>query len=66
MTKRNTILHNCLYFTGNSLARVITRMAEEDFRVTGLSPSLAFLVMLVNDSPGIGQKELCEPLHLSA
>ena len=65
MTKSNTILHNCLYFTANSLARVITRMAEEEFRTAGLSPSHAFLVMLVNDKPGIGQKELCEQLHLA-
>ena len=65
MTKSNTILHNCLYFTANSLARVITRMAEEEFRATGLSPSHAFLVMLVNDKPGIGQKELCEQLYLA-
>ena len=65
MTKSKSILHSCLYFTANSLARVITRMAEEEFRLTGLSPSHAFLVMLVNDNPGIGQKELCEQLHLA-
>lgn len=65
MTETNSLLHNCLYFTANSLARVITRMAEEEFKPTGLSPSHAFLVMLVSDSPGIGQKELCQQLHLA-
>ena len=65
MTKSKSILHNCLYFTANSLARLITRMAEEEFRKTGLSPSYAFLMMLVTDNPGIGQKELCEKLHLA-
>jgi DNA-binding MarR family transcriptional regulator len=40
-------------------------MAEEEFRRTGLSPSHAFLMMLVNDNPGVGQKELCEQLHLA-
>jgi MarR family transcriptional regulator, organic hydroperoxide resistance regulator len=65
MTKTATILHNCLYFTANTLARVISRMADEEFRLTGLSPSHAFLMMLVNDHPGIGQKELCEQLHLA-
>jgi DNA-binding MarR family transcriptional regulator len=65
MMKSKSILHNCLYFTANSLARAITRMAEEEFRRTGLSPSHAFLMMLVNDTPGIGQKELCEQLHLA-
>lgn len=65
MTKSKSILHNCLYFTANSLARVITRMADDEFRPTGLSPSHAFLMMLVNDNPGIGQKTLCEQLHLA-
>ncbi len=60
-----TILHNCLYFTVNSLARQITHMAEEEFRFTGLSPSHAFLLMLVNEQPGITQKELSEALHLA-
>lgn len=65
MTKAKSILHHCLYFTANSLARVITRLAEEEFRRTGLSPSHAFVMMLVNDHPGIGQKELCAQLHLA-
>ncbi len=65
MTATDEILHHCLYFTANSLARVISRMAEEEFRRTGLSPSHAFLLMLVNDTPGIGQKELCAKLHLA-
>lgn len=40
-------------------------MAEESFRPTGLSPSHAFIVMLVNDEPGIGPKQLCQALNLA-
>lgn len=65
MDKEKSLFHNCLYFTANTLSRVITRMAEEEFKITGLSPSHAFLMMTVNDNPGIGQKELCEHLHLA-
>lgn len=65
MTKEDSILHNCLYFTANSLSRVITKMADQEFMDTGLSPSNAFLIMLVNDHPGILQKELCEKLNLA-
>jgi DNA-binding MarR family transcriptional regulator len=40
-------------------------MGEEEFQKTGMSPSHAFLVMLVNDNPGIAQKELAENLQLA-
>ena len=65
MKDDTSILHNCLYFTANSLSRVITKMAEQEFMGTGLSPSHAFLIMLVNEHPGILQKVLCEKLNLA-
>ena len=63
--KAEKYLHNCLYFTANSLARQISRLADEEFRLTGLSPSHAFLLMLVNEKPGITQKELGLALNLA-
>lgn len=65
MKKTETLLHNCLYFTANSLSRKITRLADECFRVTGLSPSHAFLMMLVNDTPGICPNQLSSYLNLA-
>jgi len=65
MGDSKSILHDCLYFTANALARTITRMAEQEFQRTGLSPALAFLLMVVVEKPGIGQKELSARLRLA-
>ncbi len=65
MEKEKSLLHHCLYFTANTLSRTIARMAEEEFKTTGLSPSHAFLMMIVCDNPGIGQKALGQQLHLA-
>lgn len=66
MTKSaEDLLHNCLFFTANSLARSISRLAEEEFGRLGLVPSHAFLLMLAVDQPGITQKELAAQLHLA-
>jgi DNA-binding MarR family transcriptional regulator len=55
----------CLYFTANHLARLMNKMAEEEFAPIGLSPTYAFLIMAVNDHPGITQTELSRTLHVA-
>ncbi|MFF2092301.1 MarR family winged helix-turn-helix transcriptional regulator [Paenibacillus sp. NPDC058174] len=54
----------CLFFTGNRFSRIITKMAEDEFKVSGLSPTSAFLLMAVYEKDGISQKELGQILHL--
>ncbi|WP_373682476.1 MarR family winged helix-turn-helix transcriptional regulator [Desulfovibrio sp. JC010] len=49
----------------NTLSRVVGRLADEAFAETGISPAHAFLMMLVNENPGIIQKELTAALHLA-
>ncbi len=56
----------CLYYSANALARALTKMAEEEFSVTGLAPSYAFLLMAVNDKPGIQPKEISAQMQLTA
>lgn len=58
------IFKNCLYFSANKLARVITKMAEEIFYKTGLNPSYAFAQMLINNNPGLNQNELAKRLAI--
>lgn len=56
---------SCLYFQTNSLSRILSGLADEVFRDVGLSPSHAFLLMKVNDEPGIQPSQLSEALRLS-
>lgn len=59
------LFNQCLYFTVSKLSRAITKMAEEEFAKTGLSPTYGFLLMTVNERPGISQNEICEVLQIS-
>lgn len=58
-------LHSCLFFTANRLGRAITRMAEEEFAPTGLTPMYGYLIRLVIGDPGISQKDLAEKLAVA-
>lgn len=65
MNDNDSKYSGCLYYSSNTLGRVMTRMAEEEFSITGLAPSYAFLLMSVNDKPGIQPCELSEQMQLS-
>lgn len=56
---------NCLYYSANALARIITKIAEEEFAVVQLAPSYAFLLMAVNGKPGIQPMELSKIMMLT-
>jgi DNA-binding MarR family transcriptional regulator len=56
---------NCLYYSSNALARIVTKMAEEEFAAVDLAPSHAFVVMTVNKNPGIQAGELAEIMMLT-
>ncbi|MGO0059367.1 MarR family winged helix-turn-helix transcriptional regulator [Brevibacillus fluminis] len=60
-----SFLHNCLFFTTNRLSRAITKMAEEEFAMTGLTPMYGYLIRLVNGNPGIPHKDLAEKLYIT-
>lgn len=61
----DAFLHTCLYFTTNRLSRAITRIADDAFATTGLSPAYGYLIRLVIIKPGITQKELSEKLYIT-
>jgi len=65
MSEEKTTYCKCLYYSANALARVITKMAEEEFSAVNLAPSYAFVVMSVNKRPGILAGELAETMMLT-
>jgi MarR family transcriptional regulator, organic hydroperoxide resistance regulator len=54
----------CLYFTTNALARKVDKLAQESWKKVNLSPSHAYLLMMVIGEPGIQPKVLAEHLQL--
>jgi DNA-binding MarR family transcriptional regulator len=54
----------CMYFVSNALARKIEKIAQDSWKKVNLSPSHAYLLMLVIENPGIQPKKLSEELHL--
>jgi MarR family transcriptional regulator, organic hydroperoxide resistance regulator len=54
----------CLYFTANALARKIERLAMESWSKVDLSPSHAYLLMLVIEEPGTQPTSLSDHLQL--
>ena len=55
----------CLFYSANALARAMTKMAEQEFATTGLTPSYAFVLMTVNCKPGIQPLELSRHMQLT-
>lgn len=56
---------SCLHFSTNALARILTKMADEEFASSGLSSSYGFLLLVIDEKPGIRPKEVSEKLHLN-
>ena len=54
----------CFYFTANALARKIDKLAQESWSKVGLSPSHAYLLMLVLEKPGIQPGDIAGHLQL--
>ena len=65
MKKSKSPYSNCLYFSSNAFSRLMTKMSDEEFAPTGLSSSLAFVLMTVNNQPGISPMEICRIMLLA-
>ncbi len=55
----------CMYFVSNALARKTEKLAVAAWKPASLSPSHAYLLMLVLREPGIQPGALSDELHLT-
>jgi len=55
----------CIYFASNALARKTEKLAVAIWKKAGLSPSHAYLLMIVLDEPGAQPGALSAELHLT-
>ncbi len=58
-------LNTCLYFATSKLARAFSKLADEAFAKTGLSPSHAVILYTINKRKKMPQKDLGELLNLT-
>ncbi|WP_315077381.1 MarR family transcriptional regulator [uncultured Clostridium sp.] len=54
----------CLFFTATRLKKVAAKIAEDELKPLGLSPTYVYMLLGVKFKPGITQKELSKELHL--
>ncbi len=55
----------CIYFSSNALARKTEKLATAVWKKAALSPSHAYLLMIVLADPGVQPGALSEELHLT-
>lgn len=65
MKKKPSTYCSCLTYSVNAMSRLMTKIADEEFAATGLTSSYAFLLMSVNEKPGITPSELTKQLQLT-
>ncbi len=54
----------CLFFTATRLKKIAGKIAEDELKPLGLSPTYVYILLGVKFKSGITQKELSEELHL--
>lgn len=64
MSNLNEKYCSCLYYSASALSRNMTRLADEAFRTTGLAPSYGFILMTINDEPGLNAKDISQIMQL--
>ncbi len=54
-----------IYFSANTIARKLSKMADDHFKPFGFTSSYAFMIMAVNRNSGLSQKEVSTLFQLA-
>ncbi len=65
MKSSNSRFNKCLYFSANALARKMEKLATESWKKIDLSPSHAYLLMMVLDEPGAQPGTIAKEMQLT-
>ncbi len=65
MRSDESILKKCLFFTSNRLANVLRRIVNDIYEETGIATPYIYLLIVVNQYPGITITELSEKLDIA-
>ena len=65
MRSSNSRFNKCLYFSANALARKVEKLATESWKKIDLSPSHAYLLMMVLDEPGAQPGTIAKEMQLT-
>ncbi|WP_066633061.1 MarR family winged helix-turn-helix transcriptional regulator [Labilibacter marinus] len=65
-TCNSSNVESCLYFTANSLTRYLNKLADEAFKMTGIPPAYAYVMLVILDDPGLNQHKIGKRMNLEA
>lgn len=65
MKSSDSKFNRCLYFSSNALARKMEKLALESWKKIDLSPSHAYLLLMVLEEPGVQPGAIAKQLQLT-
>lgn len=58
-------LDSCLFFTVKKLDRALNKIAEESFQKVGMTPTYAFILLILAEEDGRLQKDIAQILYIA-
>ncbi len=58
-------LDSCLFFTVKKLDRALNKLAEESFQKVGMTPTYAFILLILEEEDGRLQKDIAQILYIA-